>query len=976
MMNGDFDQELDDAAELATARSNITENKMSRSNSKLDNQSIEHNRQSLISSATGFFNIDSVLREMDSALIPTPPMTARRSNTPHLFTCDDEYRSSQAGGGFFAQNKFYCALKRDMKEAYDVEITITKSKDDSHLENSIYIVHFQSENAENIHMAQKALRSLFNSTKIKIIDDKSEFWTQEQDCVRIVQAYADQNERLHISCEYSTIGLFISYFDENISTVLPHLCTTDVILGRILKEKFRSVDINLPVSSDLTTKNISFFAQDILKLEAEFRHHPILIKLEQRYIRLFGILDLINEIEQQIENIKTKYASNMVQLNLEPFQIKYLLDIHSHELQEIEKRFMDAKIIEYLSNGEFIAPSYVQNTIKKQIIELAALCPPIHFIIEEEAFRPIAHKECSNLIDIGRQYKCHIDIEEHTVDHVCEIPRATVKDHVSNKLTAAAIDIKQGDLAEQNVDLVVVCSTSFYLCQNLINKAGHSVKQEYDAITNDSPSEPFETNAGDLKCRKLLFLPWKIDKASNRSFTQSIRNFVRTAVQYAVKGHHTSIAFPSIGCGKLNVGKNIIANEMLIEAQKQLLMANVLLQIIFVILPKQNDVFEAFKEKLDCLQKGNIEMKDAQVSYRLSTLLLIIISSNEQKQRECLEALNNYVQKSIAVSELLQQTALKKWSQPALNKFYRLCRHHQVVIDINLQIGYLKLYGSKEAVRDAENAFLNEQIFQSEQARLAAIARDIIWAYEIEKNKWEKYPPEVNALIEDQYSSKISSFKYVNDKSEECTIDFQTMTEKCLNRVQERSIIRQGDFAFPNNWQVQSTNVDQFPLPILSDEFKQIHNLFNTKMASKYSEIVRIDRIQNIPWFMQYNSYRNFSSKKHTEKKLFHGCPQQTVPLIVNSFFNRSFAGINGVVYGQGAYFSSDASYSHSYATKNATNDERCMFVADVLIGDTIQGNSKMKTPPAGYDSTTDGNHIFVTYRDDQAYASYLIVYK
>jgi len=52
------------------------------------------------------------------------------------------------------------------------------------------------------------------------------------------------------------------------------------------------------------------------------------------------------------------------------------------------------------------------------------------------------------------------------------------------------------------------------------------------------------------------------------------------------------------------------------------------------------------------------------------------------------------------------------------------------------------------------------------------------------------------------------------------------------------------------------------------------------------------------------------------------------------------------------------------------------MFVANVLVGDSAPGNTNMKTPPPGFDSTTDGNHIFVTYRDDQAYAAYLIVYK
>ena len=52
------------------------------------------------------------------------------------------------------------------------------------------------------------------------------------------------------------------------------------------------------------------------------------------------------------------------------------------------------------------------------------------------------------------------------------------------------------------------------------------------------------------------------------------------------------------------------------------------------------------------------------------------------------------------------------------------------------------------------------------------------------------------------------------------------------------------------------------------------------------------------------------------------------------------------------------------------------MFVARVLIGNTIKGDKSVKTRPVGYDSTTDGDHIFVTYHDAQAYAEYLITYR
>jgi hypothetical protein len=58
---------------------------------------------------------------------------------------------------------------------------------------------------------------------------------------------------------------------------------------------------------------------------------------------------------------------------------------------------------------------------------------------------------------------------------------------------------------------------------------------------------------------------------------------------------------------------------MLVEAQKQLLTANVLLQIIFVILPNQTNVYEAFQTKLENLRKGNVETKDTQIPYKLTS---------------------------------------------------------------------------------------------------------------------------------------------------------------------------------------------------------------------------------------------------------------------------------------------------------------------------------------------------------------------
>ncbi|CAF1263615.1 unnamed protein product [Adineta ricciae] len=161
-------------------------------------------------------------------------------------------------------------------------------------------------------------------------------------------------------------------------------------------------------------------------------------------------------------------------------------------------------------------------------------------------------------------------------------------------------------------------------------------------------------------------------------------------------------------------------------------------------------------------------------------------------------------------------------------------------------------------------------------------------------------------------------------------------------------------------------------------EYQSIINEFDKKMKGKYTEIVKLERINNERWRTQYEAHRkDFKSRlnEDTEKILYHGCPEAAAKSIMQDCFNRSYAGINGTLFGWGVYFSSDAAYSHGYATRN-TRGERCVFVARVLVGKTTQGNKSMKTRPVGFDSTTDGKHIYVTYHDAQAYADYLITYK
>ena len=123
------------------------------------------------------------------------------------------------------------------------------------------------------------------------------------------------------------------------------------------------------------------------------------------------------------------------------------------------------------------------------------------------------------------------------------------------------------------------------------------------------------------------------------------------------------------------------------------------------------------------------------------------------------------------------------------------------------------------------------------------------------------------------------------------------------------------------------------------------------------------------------------------QKKLFHGTRPEIVDNICKENFDWRLSGKNATRYGQGSYFAQNASYSDSYATHKDDFTSRFMFLADVLVGSHVKGDSSMRRPPPKnpsnptsdlYDSCVDDERkpeIFVVFENDQCYPSYVIEY-
>jgi hypothetical protein len=108
-----------------------------------------------------------------------------------------------------------------------------------------------------------------------------------------------------------------------------------------------------------------------------------------------------------------------------------------------------------------------------------------------------------------------------------------------------------------------------------------------------------------------------------------------------------------------------------------------------------------------------------------------------------------------------------------------------------------------------------------------------------------------------------------------------------------------GDYRIPSTWR-NSDDQLRVDVPKKTDEYKSLVANFDEAMKGKYTEIIKIERIENERWYMQYMAHSKDFKKRlneDTEKRLYHGCSEQAAASIIQDCFNRSFAGVNGIFF-------------------------------------------------------------------------------
>jgi hypothetical protein len=186
--------------------------------------------------------------------------------------------------------------------------------------------------------------------------------------------------------------------------------------------------------------------------------------------------------------------------------------------------------------------------------------------------------------------------------------------------------------------------------------------------------------------------------------------------------------------------------------------------------------------------------------------------------------------------------------------------------------------------------------------------------------------------------------------------------------------------SYPSNWTTMSLN--ELPIQFISlfrssQEFQDLSNFFSQSLGKPATVIYSIIRIQNLRlWYIFQELKKQISNNI---QRLIHGTASPThQKLVMYHGFGHSFC--SGGLIGDGIYFAVKASYSDNnpYVLKK-TNHRRELFICQVLLGNSSQGQGGLKSPAQGCHSVFHYNNVhndmFCIFNPYQAYPEYIVQY-
>uniref|UniRef100_A0A663N989 Poly [ADP-ribose] polymerase n=1 Tax=Athene cunicularia TaxID=194338 RepID=A0A663N989_ATHCN len=565
--------------------------------------------------------------------------------------------------------------------------------------------------------------------------------------------------------------------------------------------------------------------------------------------------------------------------------------------------------------------------------------------------------------------------------------------------------VAEGDITKEEGDAIVnITNQTFSLktgvSRAILNGAGKEVEDECAQLASQSNKSYIITQAGSLPCKKIIHFVSQDD----------IKLLVSEVLQECELQQYTSVTFPAIGTGEAGRDPAVVADNMIdavmdfaksnsapsVKTIKVVIFQPHLLTVFHTSMQKrQNPAKRAAKYLFSkitsfwssekCSPK---EKTEAVLENKIEVAVVQICGENKKKVEEAESWLRSTILKEQFKTEISDES-ISHFGEVEREELHNL---QKLKISLRLVNTTIRISGVEKDVWIAYSA-IQEMIHRvkaakQEESRAELLQNIIEWKY-LEKDSYVPFDSLTNMQLENAFTGKQKNISVVIDKKKH-TVDIEAKSAvdnqgKCIPiiRVNKSEVL-------PATWDdMQDQRLKIVELKPQTREYKDVQERF-LKTCQSF-KIEKIERVQNPFFWKAYKIKKcemdNKNGNTNNERLLFHGTSKESLTLINNHGFNRSYAGMHAANFGNGTYFAVDASYSASdtYSRPDA-NGRKYMYLARVLVGEYSQGTKGSITPGAKnasnsidlFDSSTDNVNqpsMFIIFNDIQAYPEYLITF-
>ncbi|XP_058644826.1 protein mono-ADP-ribosyltransferase PARP14 isoform X2 [Onychostoma macrolepis] len=583
------------------------------------------------------------------------------------------------------------------------------------------------------------------------------------------------------------------------------------------------------------------------------------------------------------------------------------------------------------------------------------------------------------------------------------------------------LEVSSGDITKEKTDAIVNSSNQTFslkagVSKAILDAAGVQVEQECSQIVGSSNIQQTEivTSAGRLPCGNIIHI-------IGRNSPSDIKDVVLSVLELCEARQITSVAFPALGTGQGGAKPADVADAMVdavvdFVKKKKPVRVRLVKFLIF-----QTNMVADFHQSM-IRRSGEKVEEDKGLFTKIRDFFLG--ESSESPTNEEFVMVGEEIEpavfqlcgetpedlseaKDMISSLILREHVTIPIRDPAITHFTREdgemlnAMQRELTVSVRLekkgQDSVITLEGLTRDVHTAESRIRDmiKKVERNETRRNEAffISSMVQWKYQENGHNINNFDMLTNYDLEQAYRNRQPTVKIkINNDEFEADLVLKEAKRRGirieLNRVdlQAEAAVKS---ALPSHWQdMKGQSVVLVKLTAGSKEYAEVEKEF--RRTNLTNNIIEIERVQNSALWKNYmikkEELEDKNNHKNNEKLLFHGTGPDKTDQINHHGFNRSFAGMNGAMYGNGSYFAVDPNYSaQGYSRPDAKGHKR-MYLVRALVGDFTQGKQGLPVPPAKRSSSADlfnsvtdnmtNPTMFVIFNDVQAYPEYLITFQ